>query len=137
MRIMGIDYGDSRIGIAMSDLMGWTAQGIRTVPNRGEKKTLEEIKTIIDEYRPEKAVIGLPKNMDGSEGFRAEATYKFAESMKTIFDGEIIFWDERLSTVAAEQILKSTETFGKKRKKVLDTVAASLILEGYLNSIKK
>ena len=137
MRIMGIDYGDSRIGIAMSDLMGWTAQGIRTVPNRGEKKTLEEIKTIIDEYRPEKAVIGLPKNMDGSEGIRAEATYKFAESMKTIFDGEIIFWDERLSTVAAEQILKSTETFGKKRKKVLDTVAASLILEGYLNSIKK
>lgn len=137
MRIMGVDYGDSRIGIAMSDIMGWTAQGIKTIQNKGEKKTLEEIKQIIDEYNPEKMVIGLPKNMDGSEGFRVDETHKFAENVKTVFDGEIIFWDERLSTVGAAQILKSTETFGAKRKKVLDTVAASLILEGYLNSIKR
>ncbi len=136
MRIMGIDYGDSRIGIAMSDIMGWTAQGIKTVQNRGIEKTLTEIKTIIEEYAPEKVVIGLPKNMDGSEGFRAEATYEFAENFKKIFNGEIIFWDERLSTVGAAKILNDTDTFGKKRKKVLDTVAASLILEGYLNSIK-
>ena len=136
MRIMGIDYGDSRIGIAMSDIMGWTAQGIKTIQNRGKEKTLAEIKEILDEYNPEKIVIGLPKNMDGSEGFRVEATHEFADAVKTIFTGEIIFWDERLSTVGAAQILKSTETFGKKRKKILDTVAAVLILEGYLGSIK-
>ena len=136
MRVLGIDYGDSRIGIAMSDIMGWTAQGIKTIQNRGKEKTLAEIKEILDEYNPEKIVIGLPKNMDGSEGFRVEATHEFADAVKTIFTGEIIFWDERLSTVGAAQILKSTETFGKKRKKILDTVAAALILEGYLGSIK-
>lgn len=135
MRIMGIDYGDSRIGVAMSDIMGWTAQGVRTVQNRGEQ-TMSELKKIIDEYKPEKAVIGLPKNMDGSEGFRVDATREFAEKFKEIFSGEIIFWDERLSTVGAANILNNTETFGKKRKKVLDTVAACLILEGYLNSLK-
>ncbi len=137
MRIMGIDYGDSRIGVAMSDIMGWTAQGVRTVKNCGEEKTLAELKEIIDEYKPEKAVIGLPKNMDGSEGFRVDATREFAESFKKVFDGEIIFWDERLSTVGAANILNDTATFGKKRKKVLDTVAACLILEGYLNSLAK
>lgn len=136
MRIMGIDYGDSRIGIAMSDIMGWTAQGIKTIKNRGKEKTLTEISEILNEYKPEKILLGLPKNMDGSEGFRVEATHEFAENLKTIFDGEIIFWDERLSTVGAAKILKSTETFGKKRKNILDTVAASLILEGYLNSTK-
>jgi len=136
MRIMGIDYGDSRIGVAMSDLMGWTAQGIKTIKNKGEEKTLAELKLIIDEYKPEKTVIGLPKNMDGSEGFRAETTYEFAKSFENIFDGEIIFWDERLSTVGAARFLSDTETYGKKRKQVLDTVAASLILEGYLNSLK-
>ena len=136
MRIMGIDYGDSRIGIAMSDIMGWTAQGLTTIQNKGEKKTLEEILKILNEYKPEKIVIGLPKNMDGTEGFRTEETYKFAEILKTIYNGEIVFWDERLSTVGATRYLDTTDTFGKKRKKVLDTVAASLILEGYLNSIK-
>lgn len=135
MRIMGIDYGDSRIGVAMSDIMGWTAQGVRTVQNCGGK-TIAELQKIIEEYKPEKAVIGLPKNMDGSEGFRVEATRVFAEKFKEIFKGEIIFWDERLSTVGAANILNNTETFGKKRKKVLDTVAACLILEGYLNSLK-
>ena len=136
MRVLGVDYGDSRIGIAMSDIMGWTAQGIKTIQNRGREKTLSEIKEILDEYKPERIVIGLPKNMDGSEGFRVEATHEFADAVKTIFNGEIIFWDERLSTVGAAQILKSTETIDKKRKKVLDTVAAALILEGYLGSIK-
>lgn len=136
MRIMGIDYGDSRVGVAMSDIMGWTAQGVGTVKNKGVEKTLAELKKIIDEYKPEKIVMGLPKNMDGSEGFRAEATYEFTEHLKTVFDGEIVFWDERLSTVGAAKILDKTDTFGKKRKNVLDTVAACLILEGYLNSIK-
>ena len=136
MRIMGIDYGDSRVGVAMSDIMGWTAQGVGTVKNKGVEKTLAELKKIIDEYKPEKIVMGLPKNMDGSEGFRAEATYEFTEHLKTVFAGEIVFWDERLSTVGVAKILDNTDTYGKKRKNVLDTVAACLILEGYLNSIK-
>lgn len=136
MRIMGIDYGDSRIGIAVSDIMGWTAQGVKTIQNRGEIKTFDDIKAVLDEYKPEKIVLGLPKNMDGTEGFRVEETYKFCERLKTIYDGEIVYWDERLSTVGASKILNDTQTFGKKRKNVLDTVAACLILEGYLNSIK-
>lgn len=136
MRILGIDYGDSRVGVAASDLMGWTAQGIRTIPNRGEKKLLQELAPILAEYQPEKIVVGMPKNMDGTQGFRAEATYRFADSLKTIFQGEIIFWDERLSTVSAARILNETNTRGKNRKKVLDTVSACIILENYLNSLK-
>lgn len=136
MRILGIDYGDSRVGVAASDLMGWTAQGIRTIPNRGVKKLLQELAPILAEYQPEKIVVGLPKNMDGTQGFRAEATYQFADSLKTIFQGEIIFWDERLSTVSAARILNETNTRGKNRKKVLDTVSACIILENYLNSLK-
>ena len=136
MRIMGIDYGDSRVGIAISDAMGWTAQGVRTLANKGGKKLLSELKTVLEELQPEKIVIGLPKNMDGSLGFRADATYAFAEGLKTIFSGESIFWDERLSTVSAARILNETNTRGKNRKKVLDTVSACIILENYLNSNK-
>lgn len=136
MRIMGIDYGDSRVGIAISDAMGWTAQGVRTLANKGGKKLLSELKAVLEELQPEKIVIGLPKNMDGSLGFRADATYAFAEGLKTIFSGEIIFWDERLSTVSAVRILNETNTRGKNRKKVLDTVSACIILENYLNSNK-
>lgn len=134
MRILGIDYGDSRVGIAVSDLMGWTAQGVKTLKNKGIKSLLVELHAVLDEYQPEKVVLGLPKNMDGSLGFRAEATYKFAESLKTIYSGEIIFWDERLTTVSATRILNETNTRGKNRKKVLDTVSACFILENYLNA---
>ena len=99
MRIIGIDYGDARVGVAVSDPLGITAQGVGTVKNRGTEKLLSELGGIISEYSPEKIVIGMPKNMDGSLGFRAEATKEFAESLKSIFDGEIVFWDERLTTV--------------------------------------
>ena len=132
MRIMAIDYGDSRVGVAVSDLMGWTAQGVKTVQNYGTKKLLTELSTIIKEYSPEKIVVGLPKNMDGTLGFRAEATYKFCDDLKTIYKGEIVYWDERLTTVNAARILNETNTRGKKRKNVIDTVSACMILEGYL-----
>ena len=134
MRILAIDYGDSRVGLAVSDIMGWTAQGIKTIQNHGMKKLLSEIKPVLDEYVPEKVVIGLPKNMDGTSGFRVDETYKFAEELKTIYSGEIVFWDERLSTVSATHILNTTNTRGKKRKNVLDTVSACIILEAYLES---
>jgi len=137
MRILGIDYGDARVGVAVSDLLGFMAQGVRTIKNRGGEQLLLELKEVLDEYKPEKIVIGLPKNMDGSEGFRADATYEFAENLKTIYEGEIIFWDERLSSVGAARFLNETNTRGKKRKDVLDTVAACIILDGYLSSQKK
>ena len=136
MRILGIDFGDARVGIAVSDIMGWTAQGVKTIPNRGMNNLISDIAKVLDEYSPEKIVIGMPKNMDGSLGFRADATKEFAEALKTVYGGEIVFWDERLTTVGATRFLNETNTRGKSRKKVLDTVSACLILEGYLNSLK-
>lgn len=136
MRILGIDYGDARVGVAVSDLLGFMAQGVKTIKNTGKKKLLSELQEIIEEYKPEKIVIGLPKNMDGSEGFRVDATHRFADALKTIYKGEITFWDERLSSMGAARYLNETNTRGQKRKNVLDTVAACIILEGYLNSIK-
>ena len=134
MRIIGIDYGDARVGIAVSDLLGITAQGVKTVKNTSIKQLLGEISAVINEYKPEKIVIGLPKNMDGSEGFRVDATRDFADKLKTVYKGEIVFWDERLSSMGAERYLNETNTRGKKRKAVLDTVAACIILEGYLSA---
>lgn len=134
MRTLGIDYGDARVGVAVSDLLGITAQGVKTIKNTGIKKLLAELKEVIDEYKPEKIVIGLPKNMDGSEGFRAQATREFAKRLEEIYDGKIVFWDERLSSMGAKRYLNETNTRGKKRKEVLDTVAACIILEGYLTA---
>lgn len=134
MRILGIDYGDARVGVAVSDIMGFMANGIKTIKNT--KHLMDELSEIINEYKPQKIVIGLPKNMDGTEGFRVDATKEFAENLKSIYSGEIIFEDERLTTVGAERYLNSTNTRGKKRKEIIDTVSACLILEQYLNKIK-
>lgn len=136
MRIIGIDYGDARVGIAVSDPLGYTAQGIETVPNKVYSKMMERISTIIKEYEAEKIVVGLPKNMNGTLGERSEISRKFADELKEIFpEAEIILWDERLSTVQAAGILNTTNTRGKNRKNVIDTVAASIILQSYLDSI--
>lgn len=132
MRILGIDYGDARVGVAVSDALGFMASGVGTVKNTSRKALFEELSKIIDEYRPEKIVIGIPRNMDGTEGFRAEATRNFANDLKEIFEGEIVFEDERLTTVGATRYLNTTNTRGKKRKAVIDTVSACLILEQYL-----
>lgn len=136
MRILGIDYGDARVGVAVSDLLGMMANGVGTIQNKSKKYLMSELGAVIDEYKPEKIVIGLPKNMDGSEGFRVDATHEFAAALKKIYDGDIVFWDERLSSMGAKRFLNETNTRGKKRKNVLDTVAACIILEGYLNSQK-
>lgn len=136
MRILGIDYGDARVGVAVTDIMGFMANGVKTIKNKGEKKLLEELALVLKEYNPEKIVVGLPKNMDGTEGFRVEATKKFVQSLKTIYEGKIILQDERLTSMEAKRYLSETNTFGKKRKEVLDTVAAVLILEQYMASSK-
>jgi len=131
---MGIDYGDSRIGFAISDPFCITAQGLHTMENRGEKKNKAAISELLNKHKPDKIVLGLPKNMDGSEGFRVDETHKFRDLLSEIYDGEIILWDERLTTVMAHNILNMTNTRGAKRKKVIDTVSASIILESYLNA---
>lgn len=136
MRILGIDYGDARVGVAVSDELGFTAQGVGTVKNKGMKNLIAELSSIIEQYKPQKIVVGLPKNMDGTVGFRGEATYEFVDELKQVYQGEIIYQDERLTTVGASRFLNETNTRGKKRKNVVDTVAACLILENYLNSIK-
>lgn len=137
MRILGIDYGDARVGVAVSDPMGFTAQGVKTLANKVFDKMMVSLKEIIDEYKPEKIVVGLPKNMDGSIGFRGEITKEFCEKLKEITPGtEIILFDERLTTMTADRYLSATNTRGKDRKKVVDTVAACIILQDYLDSNK-
>ena len=137
MRIMGIDYGDSRVGIAISDPLGYTAQGLKTLPNKVYSKLIESVVLIAQEYGVTAIVVGLPKNMDGSEGFRADITKSFVEDLKSkLPDVKFIYQDERLTTVQASGFLNATNTRGKSRKNVIDTVAAEIILQSYLDSNK-
>ncbi|HOQ17467.1 MAG TPA: Holliday junction resolvase RuvX [Defluviitaleaceae bacterium] len=138
MRIMGIDYGEKTIGIAVSDAFGWTAQGIETIKRKEEdnlKESIERIKALVQEYNVEKIVLGLPKNMNNSLGFRAEKTLKFKEKLEKVLSIPIVLWDERLSTKAAENILLEADLSRKKRKEVIDKMAAVYILQGYLDSL--
>lgn len=133
MRILGIDYGDRKIGIAVSDAFGWTAQGIETIRYENIEDALSRIKELIGKYKPEKIVVGMPKNMNGSIGFRGEKTIEFVDMLRVFYDSDIITWDERLSTVFAEKLLISADVSRNKRKKVIDTIAAAFILQGYLD----
>lgn len=134
MRYMGIDFGDARVGIALSDPLGMLAQRYTTLTNTGGKKLFEQITAIIEEKQVSHIVVGLPKNMDATEGFRADATYAFAERLKTYTNVPISFWDERLTTVAAHGYLNELDVRGKKRKETVDAVSAELILEGFMQS---
>ena len=133
-RIMGLDIGDKTIGVAVSDLMGMTAQGVTTIKRIGKKKDIEAIKEIIKERQVNKIVSGLPKNMNGTIGPQGEKVQKFCELIKEETGLEISFWDERLSTVAAERSLIEGDVSRQKRKKVIDMLAAVIILQGYLDS---
>lgn len=135
MRILGVDYGEKRTGISVSDPLGMTAQGVKTIFESYAPKVAKEVSEISKELSIEKIVVGLPKNMDGSIGFRGEATYNFIEELKKVTDLPIITWDERLSTVSAIKSLNETNTRGSKRKKVVDTVASMYILQNYLDSL--
>jgi putative Holliday junction resolvase len=132
-RIMGLDIGDRTIGVAVSDLMGLTAQGVKTIKRVGKKKDIEELKNIIKEREVGKIVSGLPKNMNGTLGPQGEKVLKFCELLKEETGLEIEFWDERLSTVAAERSLLEGDISRTKRKKVIDMLAAVIILQGYLD----
>ena len=137
-RIMGLDVGDKTIGVALSDPLGWTAQGLKTVQRTGIKKDLQKLGEIIKEYDVKKIVVGLPKNMDGTIGPQCQKVLEFNEKLgKRFTDIEIIQWDERLTTVAAERTLIEADVSRKKRKEVIDKIAAVHILQGYLDRISK
>ena len=129
---MGIDFGDARVGIALSDPLGIMAQGYGTIKNDGTDSLYKEIQSIIKEKEVTKIVIGLPKNMDNTEGFRSDATKAFAQKLKTFTDADIEFCDERLTTVSAHGMLSEMNVRGKKRKSAVDTLSAALILETYM-----
>lgn len=132
-RIMGLDIGDKTIGVAVSDIMGLTAQGVTTIKRVGKKKDIEEIKKIVLEKQVNKIVSGLPKNMNGTIGTQGEKVQKFCELLKQEINLPIEFWDERLSTVAAERSLIEGNVRRENRKKVIDMLAAVIILQGYLD----
>lgn len=134
-RIMGLDIGDNTIGVAVSDIMGMTAQGITTIKRSSKKNDIASIKQIIEDKQVNLIVSGLPKNMNGTIGPQAEKVMKFCELLRGELDIEIKFWDERLTTVSAEKMLIAGDVSRKNRKKVIDKLAAVLILQGYLDSI--
>lgn len=136
MRIIGVDYGDSRIGIAVSDPMGWTAQALETLEWRGDMtKPAERIARLADEYKAEKIVVGFPKNMNGTIGPRGEKTQEFIDILAPMTKAQIIKWDERLSTVSAHRTMQEIGIKTSKKRKVVDQIAAVFILQGYLDSI--
>jgi putative Holliday junction resolvase len=133
MRIMGLDIGSHTVGIAISDELGITAQGLKTIRRKSMEKDLTEIKTIISKFEIEKIVAGLPKNMDGTLGKGAEMVFQWIEAFKEKINLPVITWDERLTTVEASKILLEADLSRKKRKRVIDKLAAVLILQGYLD----
>ena len=135
-RIMGIDYGDARTGVALSDLLCSIVGSTCVVPSRNTEKAVADIVRIAKESDVGIIVVGLPRNMNGSEGPRAELCREFAARLERETGLEVVLWDERRTTVEAHNILSQHNYHGKKRKDTVDAVAASLILEGYLNSRK-
>ena len=132
MRIMAIDYGDARTGVALSDQTGFLAGQTRVIHARREEAVLEELEAIAAENGVEEIVLGYPKNMNGTLGPRAEKSEEMAASLRERTGLPVILWDERRTTVDAHRILTETGNRGKKRKEKVDAVAATLILEGYL-----
>ena len=136
---IGFDYGDRRTGVAVSDASGFLAGGVTTITASSMTKTAEEALRLIGKLRAEIAVVGLPLNMDGSEGKRAETARAFGAMLASLSEGKlpVVFCDERLSTVEAHGILSEVDVRRKKRKKVVDTLAAELILQSYLDEERK
>ena len=138
MRIMGLDYGAKTVGVAISDEMLLTAQPVETIKRERAGKlrqTLARIETLMNEYDVEKVVIGLPKKLNNEEGDRCDRTREFGEMVERRSGLEVIYWDERLTTVAADAVLAEGGVRKENRKEYIAKVAASLILQGYLDSI--
>ena len=136
MRIIGLDYGTKTVGVAVSDSLGITAQAVETITRKEENKlrqTLARIEALIDEYNVEEIVVGLPKNMNNTIGERAEACRDFADKLERRTGLPVIMWDERLTTVSADNVLKECGVRRESRRAVVDEIAAVFILQGYLD----
>ncbi|WP_338626257.1 Holliday junction resolvase RuvX [Selenomonas sp. TAMA-11512] len=137
-RYLGLDVGDCTVGIAASDLLGLTAQGVETIRRTTLEQDAKRLKELMDEYETYKLVVGLPKNMDGTEGDRCAVVKEFIREMRERIPAiEPVYQDERLSTVAAERSLLEADVSRKKRRKVIDKMAAVFILQGYLDGMKR
>jgi len=139
MRTMGLDLGTKTIGVAISDAMGWTAQGLETIKIDEAQKNfgMKRLRQIIDEHEVTKIVLGYPKNMNGTIGPRAVASESFKEHLENKFKVPVFLWDERLTTMAAERVLIDADVRREKRKGVIDKLAATLILQGFLDRQSK
>ena len=137
MRILGLDIGSKTIGVAVSDPLGWTAQGVTTIKRDCYTKDVEAVMKICKEYGVETIVAGTPKNMNGTRGPSGEMVKNLCEQIEKSFDGKIEFWDERLTTVAAHRAMLEADLSRAKRKKIVDKIAATYILQGYLDRISK
>lgn len=139
MRIMGLDFGSKTVGVAVCDPLGITAQMVETIFREKESKlrrTLARIEELVREYEIEAIVLGYPKNMNNSQGERVRKTEEFRESLKKRTGLEVILWDERLTTVAAERVLMECGVRRENRKEKVDQIAAAMILQGYLDCLK-
>lgn len=137
MRILGLDLGSKTIGVAVSDPLGYTAQGVTTIRRTNKAKDMEEIKKICDEYNAEVIVIGLPKNMNGTIGPSGEGAMAFGKLIEEELKIQVKFWDERLTTVAAHKAMLEADLSRNKRKKIVDKIASTFILQGYLDMISR
>lgn len=138
MRIMGLDYGTKTVGVAISDALLLTAQGIETIERKEENKlrrTCARIEELIREYDVDKIVLGLPKHMNNDIGERAEKAIEFGEMLKKRTGLEVIMWDERMTTISAERVLIESDVRRENRKKYVDKIAAVFILQGYLDAL--
>ena len=138
MRVLGLDYGSKTVGVAVSDPLGLTAQGVETIWRKQENKlrqTLARIKELVDEYQIEQIVLGYPKNMNNTVGERAEKALEFKEMLEKRTGLTVIMWDERLTTVEADRTLMEAGVRRENRKQYLDGLAAVFILQGYLDSL--
>jgi putative holliday junction resolvase len=137
MRIMGLDYGEKRIGVALCDELGLTAQALTTVISKSWRIDIGAIATLVKTYGVEKIVIGYPLRLDGTEGIQCEKVVRFARRLEAALGVPVIKWDETLSTKEAEEILAQSGVHPRKRKEVVDRLAASLILQSYLEAMEK
>lgn len=137
MRILGLDIGDKTIGVSVCDPLGITAQGLTTIKRKNINKDIEELSNICTQYNIELIVAGIPKNMNGSIGPQAEKVLRFCDEIKERIGIEVKMWDERLTTVAANKAMLEADLSRNKRKKLIDKVASTYILQGYLDSLVK
>lgn len=137
MRLLGLDVGDKTIGVAVSDPLGLTAQGVEVIRRQGRERDLVRLQELVQSYGVDTIVMGLPKNMDGSLGKQVEKVMAFADLVQKNLDLPVVLWDERLTTMAAERALLEADLSRGRRREVIDKMAAVLILQGYLDRQRK